>query len=452
LRKLAGHKTARARRARIVTGAVMNLVFVAALARAEDPGVCGPFVAGEPVSGDAATCSEAGVQPSASAPSLDGIGRLTASISGVRDAFVAGEALVAIPKGADGMLPSGLELAPGARLVGSFFSPVLCATVARIEGSPTATPESLVAKLPEGAVVVAHPEYSSAASEVRAFDPNASPDPYRAHQHALTQLDVERAWKVSGGEGTTVALLDSAPATSHSELAGVELISTEADDSALTPAPAVHGTLMAGVIGATHGNGVGISGVAPGARIVAVPVCKPQLSGGGDRCALYDVLRGIDAAWEADAQIINLSLVGPSNPLLERAVARMERLGKIVVAAAGNEGSDVPRYPAAYPSVIGVGAIDQDGERYARTNTGIGVEVYAPGVEILSTQPPNGYAFGDGTSLAAAHVSGAMAVLLGSGATPEEARAALRAGGVQSTPQLGTLCDLLAATGRSCSN
>lgn len=428
----------------------MNLVFVAALARAEDPGVCGPFAAGEPLSGDAATCSEAGVQPSHSAPSIDGIGRLGAAASTARDVFVAGEALVAIPKNADGLIPADLELAPGARLVSSFFSPVLCATIARIEGAKDATPESLVAKLPAGAAVVAHVEYTSAAAEVSAFDPSAEPDPYREYQHALTQLDVERAWALSAGAGTTIALLDSAPDTTHPELGSVELLAADSEADAIPPIPAVHGSLLAGVIGATHGNNFGISGIAPAARVLAVPVCKPQQAGGADRCALYDVLRGIDTAWEARAQVINLSLVGPSNRLLERAVARMERLNVLVVAAAGNEGTDTPRYPAAYPSVIGVGAIDQDGERYSRTNTGLGVEVYAPGVEILSTRPPSGFAFGDGTSLAAAHVSGALSVLLGAGATPDEARAALSAD--ENATQLSPLCDLLASTGRACTN
>ena len=429
----------------------MNFVFIAALARAEDPGVCGPFEAGEHPSGLDAACSEAGVQPSADAPALDGVASLGASSAPAdANAFVPGEALVAIPKGSDGLVPSDLELAPGAKLVGSFFSPVLCATIARIEGPKDVAPEALVESAPEGAAVVGHPEYTVAATEVRAFDPSAPPDPYRPYQYALTQLDAERAWNVSAGEGATIALLDSAPATAHEELTHVELVPAEgpdAGDGAATPAAALHGTLMAGVIGAQHGNGVGISGVAPGARVIAVPVCAPRGDGTADRCPLYDVLRGIDAAWEADADVLNLSLVGPSNPLLERSVARMERLGRLVVAAAGNEGTSTPRYPAAYPSVIGVGAIDADGNRYARSNTGLGVDVFAPGVEILSTRAPSGFAFGDGTSLAAAHVSGALAVLRASGVDAPTARAAIDGADGGGTETLAPLCDLLAASG-----
>lgn len=447
MRKSPGHRMSRARS---VVGAVMNTMFIAALAHAEDPGVCGPFVAGQPASGDAATCSEAGVQPSGSAPSLDGIGSLSASATTLRNAFVPGEALVALPKSSDGSIPSDLQLAPDARLVSSFFSPVLCATIVRIKGPAGAAPESLVAKLPFGATVVAHTQYASATTDVREFDPNARPDPYREYQYALTQLGAERAWQVSAGQGTTIAVLDSAPALQHSELGAVKLIPADDSEDATAPLTAVHGTLIAGVIGATHGNGIGISGIAPGARIVAIPVCTPQLVGGSDRCPLFDVLLGIDAAWSTEAQILNISLVGPSNPLLERAVARTDRLGMLVVAAAGNEGTDQPRYPAAYPSVIGVGAIDQDGDRYSRTNSGLGVDVYAPGVEILSTRPPNSFAFGDGTSLAAAHVSGALSIVLGSGATPAEARAALSSG--PEAEPLAPFCELLAATGSSCSN
>lgn len=464
LRNRSVHSGALVRGGVLALGAAVSLALAAAPARtaladasASDPGVCGPFEAAPDETPDA-SCAEPGIQPSASAPDVAGLGHLPASSAADLPTALAGEALVAIPKRADGALAPGLALAPDAQIADSYWSPVLCATIARVRGPAGSEPETLVAALPAGATVTPHSLYRSAAAEVRSFEPAVSNDPYRAHQYALTQLGSERAWSRSDGSGATVALLDSLPEVAHRDLGHVAVAAREGDPST----PAVHGTLMAGVVGAARDNGIGIAGIAPGARVVAVPVCAASAGGGPDACALYDVLRGIDAAWEAGAQVFNLSLVGPSNPLLERAVARAERLGAVVVAAAGNEGSETPRYPAAYPSVVGVGAVDADGERYARSNRGLSTDVWAPGVEILSTQPPDGYAFGDGTSLAAAHVSGAVAVLIGAGVEPGVARALVeqRAPGADplaldpkpAPATLASLCEMLARAGAPCAD
>jgi subtilisin family serine protease len=100
--------------------------------------------------------------------------------------------------------------------------------------------------------------------------------------------------------------------------------------------------------------------------------------------------------------------------------------------------------------VLGIGAIDRSGQRYARGNRGLSVDLLAPGVEIVSTAPRSSFAFGSGTSLAAAHVSGVLALLVGAGVTPAEAADALVPEGETSPPALSTACELLARTGRSC--
>ena len=127
-----------------------------------------------------------------------------------------------------------------------------------------------------------------------------------------------------------------------------------------------------------------------------------------------------------------------------------------------------PRYPAAYPQVLGVGALDQDGRAYRRSNSGLSVSVAAPGVEVLSTTPPEGFSFADGTSIAAAHVSGVLAVLVSAGVEPLAARDALleivaprpNAGlaerGGSRDPRaidglrLSPICDVFGVLGRSC--
>jgi subtilisin family serine protease len=213
---------------------------------------------------------------------------------------------------------------------------------------------------------------------------------------------------------------------------------------------------MAGIIAAAENNGFGIVGLAPGVDLVAVPVCKAGAAG-GDECPLYDLLRGMDAAWQAEAQILNVSLVGPPNALLERAMARLDELGVVVVAAAGNEDTDEPRYPAAYPTVLGVGAVDRDGRSFPRASHGASADLEAPGVEILSTLPGDAFAFGDGTSLAAAHVSGVLALVTAAGGDPLAARTALFRAAEAARDKTGAglaalppVCEALALLGRSC--
>lgn len=414
-----------------------------AAARAEDP-ECEPFAIAGGVS-EPARCGEPGIEP-ARAPESGEFARIEAETPALRELARPGEALLALPKGPGGDLPGDYELGPGARIASSFFSPVLCATVARIVGPEGATPGQLVTRVPATAALVAHSVYLPA-GEARALERGGT-DPYRDLQYALDEIEVEAMWRVSDGGGVTVALLDSAPDPAHRELAGVRIVPLDA--SAPAPPAALHGTLLAGVIGARVGNGFGIRGVAPGADLVAIPVCGRKQRGAPETCGLYEVLRGLDAAWEQKARVVNLSLVGPSNPLLERAVSRLERLGIGLVAASGNENTEQARYPAAYPSVLGVGAVDRRGTLYARSNRGLSAKLLAPGVEIVSTAPNSSFAFGSGTSLAAAHVSGAMALLVGSGMTPAQARALLVPDGARQPARLRKPCALLERSGRSC--
>jgi len=355
-----------------------------------------------------------------------------------------GEALLVLPKRPDGTLAHGYKLARGARIADSFWSPVLCATIARVVGDPLTDPYDLVAKIPSGAAVAPNHIYTSAAADVK-----PAPDAYRKLQHALDELGVDRARSVSLGAGVRVAVLDSAPQTDHPDLPPVRIAPLVGGPHGV----GVHGTLTTGVIAAIANNGFGIAGVAPAAEVIAIPVCTPIGATPRDSCGLFDLLRGLDLALEQHAQVMNLSLVGPPNPLLERAANRLDDLGAIVVAAAGNEGVDAPRYPAAYPSVVGVGAVDAKGVRYDRSNGGPSAQIWAPGVEVLSTVPGGAFSFASGTSFAAAHVTGALAVLIGSGATPDAARRALfqsaRANSPAS-PRVAPLCSALEQLGHAC--
>ena len=183
-------------------------------------------------------------------------------------------------------------------------------------------------------------------------------------QHGLKRTGVLEGRPVFSGGSVRVAVLDSAPEITHPEL---ERVRVQALPEGPPPTPALHGTLVTGVIAALEGNAFGIAGVAPEADVVVIPVCAPTPGLAADVCRMNDVLRGIDAAWQSEARIVSFALVGPPDPLLQRAIERLEQLDMLVVAAAGNEGGAAPRYPAAYAGVIGVGAIDTKNARSVLT-------------------------------------------------------------------------------------
>jgi Subtilase family len=446
---------ARARALRSLGGfwlvALVSLVSVPAFAAAAEPDAadaaeCPPF---EPTPiGPPASVSDPGVAPSAAHRAPKAVVALPPSGGGPSKAPL-GEALLAFPK-QSGKLGADFELAPGARIASSYFSPILCSTVVRVVGAPGADVASLVRRTPAGVALVRNDVYRTAAAELR---PVGAPDPYRDLQWGLDRTQVEAARAVTDGAGVRIALLDSTPDVTHRELTGVRIrtIASKPPDP-----PAAHGTLLAGIVRATEHNGFGIAGMAPGADLLSIPVCTPAGPGASDECQLADLLRGVDLAWEEKAQIVNLSLVGPPNALLERAMDRLDQLGVVLVAAVGNEGTDEARYPAAYPSVIGVGAVDRTGAAYVHGNRGASVEVMAPGVEIVSSVPGDGFSFGDGTSLAAAHVTAELALAIAASGDALAARTAFfqvareHAGSGETAAPLPPICDVLAKLEKPC--
>jgi subtilisin family serine protease len=128
------------------------------------------------------------------------------------------------------------------------------------------------------------------------------------------------------------------------------------------------------------------------------------------------------------AQVINMSFAGPRDPLLEQAIRGLKDKGIILIAAAGNAGpKSPPLFPAADPNVIAVSATDVDDRTYKNGNRGKHVAIAAPGVDILVPAPEGGYQLTTGTSVAAAHISGVVAMLLerNSRLTPAEVRGIL---------------------------
>jgi len=438
-----------------VVGAAASLCLLATPVAAE-PGCPRPGSLAASPDPVGASCAEAGILPSeaaargvAQSPELT---RLPRPALPPLPATLAGEALLALPVSGPGATPPPFELGAGAQVAESYWSPLLCAVVARIVGDASARPDELVPDVPEGGRVTAHHLYRTAAADLPGAA-EARADPYRRLQWALDELAVEEAWDIGAGAGVRIAVLDSTPDAAHPDLGRIRVAPLEGGPP---PEPALHGTLVAALIAASAGNGVGIAGLAPAAEVVAIPVCTPEPGAAADRCRLFDTLRGLDAAWDLRAGAINLSLVGPPNPLLAGALRRLDALGVLVVAAAGNEPDAGPRYPAAVGPVLAVSARDRVGRADPRASLGPWVDLEAPGVEILSAVPGGGYAFGDGSSLAAAHVTGVVGLLLSTGASPTEVRAALQgtarpaAPGSGRPPAIAPICASFTRLGRPC--
>lgn len=226
-------------------------------------------------------------------------------------------------------------------------------------------------------------------------------------QYALEKMAIFAAHELATGEGVAVAVIDSLIDPTHPEFskASIELIDATGGASG---AAHEHGTSIAGVI-ASRGT---LTGVAPDARLMGVRAFLEDDRGAAHGTS-WRVSTALDRAHAAGARVVNMSFAGPEDPLLARSVAGLLRRGAIAVAAAGNEGPDAPPlYPAAYPGVIAVTAVDKENLIYGRASRGAHIAVAAPGVDILTPVPKNGYQVASGTSLAAAHISGLAALVL----------------------------------------
>jgi serine protease len=311
-------------------------------------------------------------------------------------------------------------------------------------------------------------------------------DPLYSSQWHYDQIHLPGAWDLTmGSSDVIVAVVDSGVLINHPDLSGKltgtgydfvsdETIAGDGDGIDSNPddpgdharddnSSTFHGTHVAGTIGAATGNGVGVAGAGWLTRVMAVR-CLGMDGVGTD----YDLSQGIRyAAGLANdsgtlpaepAEIINLSLGSEiDSSVLSAAIQDARDQGVIVIAAAGNEATDQPLYPAAYDTVVSVSAVDYAANRAIYSSYGSTIDVAAPGGDatadlnsddsgdgVLSTLGSDGagtinmmYGFHQGTSMAAPHVSAVAALMkaLRPGMTPDELDAFLASG--QITTDIG---------------
>ncbi|MBL6829221.1 MAG: S8 family serine peptidase [Puniceicoccaceae bacterium] len=202
------------------------------------------------------------------------------------------------------------------------------------------------------------------------------------------------------GEGVIVAILDSG-IQAHSQFDDIYIAPIDLVDCGVAGRGAAHGTSVASII-------TGREGIAPAAELFVVRVLDDEGLGNS-----YDVAQGIVQAVDLGVQIINMSLgVYQDAALLRQAIKYADDRGVIMVAAAGNDGYNRMPYPAAYPQVLSVTAVDAGGQHANFSNQSKEIDFAAPGVGVLTAKEDKGTTLFSGTSAAAPFVSGTIASLI----------------------------------------
>ncbi|MEN3378736.1 MAG: hypothetical protein V7604_4091, partial [Hyphomicrobiales bacterium] len=226
-----------------------------------------------------------------------------------------------------------------------------------------------------------------------------------AAQYIVDKLRLAETHAMATGKGVKIAVIDSEIDANHPDLQDVITATYDALPS-IDQTPHPHGTGMAGAI-ASHRR---LLGVAPGAKLLAVRAFG--IDEKGAQGTSMNIVKGLEWAVAQGAKIINMSFAGPRDPILQQAIKKLSDDGITLIAAAGNAGpKSPPLFPGADANVIAVSATDMDDKVYRNANRGKYVAIAAPGVDILVPAPDGGYQLTTGTSVAAAHISGVVALL-----------------------------------------
>lgn len=261
-----------------------------------------------------------------------------------------------------------------------------------------ADPERVIAAL-------THDSRVESVQPLQSFDTTSNHynDPYEPLQKNVQQMSIGDAHALTRGAGVRVAVIDSGVELDHPDLPTTAVSGNFVDNDRRAFGEDTHGTAIAGIIAAIPNNGIGIVGVAPDVQLLLYKACwRASATGPQAVCNTFTLAQALAAAIDARADIINLSLAGPSDPLLTRLVQRAMEEGTIVVGAVPQDGLRND-FPANIPAVIAVDSVEND-------NTDASI-VRAPGRDVISLAPEGHYDFYSGSSLATAEISGLVALL-----------------------------------------
>ena len=259
------------------------------------------------------------------------------------------------------------------------------------------------------ATLAKHPKVKFVEDNFMATAVTVPDDSIYSSQWHLPKISAPLGWDISTGTTTvSIAVIDSGVDPTHPDLAaklipGYNFVAYNTD----THDVAGHGTAVAGSAGALGDNGLGVAGVAWHNPIM--PLVVLDSSGSGSYSAISSAI-----TWAADrgAKVINLSLAGPyASSTLQDAVNYAWGKGVVIIAAAANEATSTPYYPAACDNVVAVSASDTYDKLASFSNYGAWIDVAAPGVTIYSTNNGGGYGAWNGTSFSSPITAGMAALI-----------------------------------------
>ncbi|KUR74033.1 hypothetical protein AQZ49_18990 [Novosphingobium sp. FSW06-99] len=229
-------------------------------------------------------------------------------------------------------------------------------------------------------------------------------DPLLDAQPAQTAWHISDLHKLATGRGVSVAVIDSRIDTSHPDLAGqFSHVRDFVTPHAAQPGPAErHGTAVAGIIAARADNGIGVAGLAPESRLMALRACWQSPATPATTCNSFTLGQALEFAIEQGAQIINLSISGPPDRLLANLV-QVAQHRHIAIVAAVDPHNPAASFPASLAGVISVTADAHSGM--------LATSYVAPGRDVPTTVPGGGWGLVNGSSFSAAHVSGLLALV-----------------------------------------
>lgn len=312
------------------------------------------------------------------------------------------EILVTLAETTPDNVVTGLGRAYRLNRQSSFLSPTLGVRLARFRIPDRRGLDAVMNQIAQDVRVLAvQPVYVYLSTQGAAASAAIAP------QYAADKVRLAEAHRLARGRNVPIVIIDTGIDATHPELKGAAIQAFDAVGSGKGAAEP-HGTAIAGIVGAREQ----LTGMAPDARIVAVRAFAQGASGRVEGTT-ETLIKGIDMGLRNGGRLFNLSFTGPRDPSVEQIIRIAESKGAVFIAAAGNGGPSAPAaYPAAYDTVVAVTAVDSGDKLYERANRGSYIAVAAPGVDILAPSPKRGYELSSGTSLAAAHVSGIVALML----------------------------------------